>query len=103
MDPLTLLPTLPSLSTPGPSRVSFGQQLIFDFTKRKRWADLLVSELTEAIMFALSSTGQVWFCSPAVEELLGWKDEEIVDGDLSEIMNGRSSFHLSLCISHFVS
>lgn len=68
------------------------QQLIFDFTKRKRWADLLVTELTEAIMLVLSETGQVWYCGPAVEDLLGWKDEEVVDGNFCDIMNGVSHF-----------
>ncbi|KAI0705908.1 hypothetical protein BC835DRAFT_1314125 [Cytidiella melzeri] len=70
------------------------QQLVFDFTKRKRWADLLVSELTEAIMLVLSQTGQVWYCGPAVEELLGWKDEEVIDTNFCDIMNAddRATF-----------
>lgn len=66
------------------------QQLVYDFTKRKRWADLLVQELTEAIMLILSQTGQVWYCGPAVEELLGWKDEEVTDTNVCDIMNGMT-------------
>lgn len=41
-------------------------------------------------MLVLSETGVVWYCGPAVEDLLGWKDEELVDGDFCEIMNGAS-------------
>ncbi len=96
MEPVPLkAPALPDSgnnSTPGPSRQAANQQMVFDFTKRKRWADLLVTELTEAIMLVLSVTGQVWYCGPAIEELLGWRDEEIVDGDFCEIMNSQWNF-----------
>ncbi|KAH9928189.1 uncharacterized protein B0H18DRAFT_1001723 [Fomitopsis serialis] len=66
----------------------------FEFTRRKRWADLLVTELREAIVLVLSPTCKVWYCGAAVEELLGWKDEELVDGDIADLMNvdDRSSF-----------
>ena len=60
----------------------------FEFMKRKRWADLLISELSEAIILVLSASCKVLFCGHAVQELLGWKDEELVDGDLIELMNG---------------
>ncbi|PSR83030.1 hypothetical protein PHLCEN_2v5834 [Hermanssonia centrifuga] len=91
MEPVPLkalaFPDSGNSSTPGPSRQAVNQQMVFDFTKRKRWGDLLVTELTEAIILVLSVTGQVWYCGPAIEELLGWRDEEIVDGDFCEIMN----------------
>ncbi|KZT69778.1 hypothetical protein DAEQUDRAFT_709504 [Daedalea quercina L-15889] len=66
----------------------------FEFTKRKRWADLLVTELREAIVLVLSPACKVWYCGAAVEDLLGWKDEELVDGDITDLMNvgDRSSF-----------
>ncbi|KAF9818613.1 hypothetical protein IEO21_02593 [Rhodonia placenta] len=60
---------------------------VFEFTKRKRWADLLVTELSEAIILVLSATCQVWYCGAAVTELLGWKDEDLVDVDLTDFMN----------------
>lgn len=85
--PVTLIPALPPPAAAGSSKQS-NQQLVFDFTKRKRWADLLVSELKEAIMLVLSDSGVVWYCGPAVEDLLGWADEELVDGSLADIMNG---------------
>ncbi|KAI0748503.1 hypothetical protein C8Q80DRAFT_1103352 [Daedaleopsis nitida] len=61
---------------------------VFEFTKRKRWADLLITELNDTIMFVLSKTCQVWYCGGAVTELLGWRDDELVDGDLIDFMNG---------------
>ncbi|KAI0032828.1 hypothetical protein K488DRAFT_24956, partial [Vararia minispora EC-137] len=56
----------------------------FDFTRRKKWADLLITELSEAIVFVLSPQAKVLFCSHSVYELLGWKDDELVDRDLFE-------------------
>ncbi|TCD70958.1 blue light receptor [Steccherinum ochraceum] len=60
---------------------------VFEFTKRKRWADLLVTELSEAIILVLSPTGKIWYCGAAVAELLGWKDEDVVDREFTEYVN----------------
>ncbi|KAG2146884.1 white collar 2 type of transcription factor [Suillus bovinus] len=74
----------------------------FEFTKRKRWADLLIHELSEAIIFVLSNECKVLFCSRAVSELLGWRDTELIDKDLVDFANGedkhafRASFEQSL-------
>src|ERR1700679_2499233 len=38
----------------------------WEFTRRKRWADLLMTELSEAIVLVLSSRRKVLFCNPAV-------------------------------------
>ncbi|KAI0807757.1 hypothetical protein C8Q74DRAFT_1213577 [Fomes fomentarius] len=67
---------------------------VFEFTKRKRWADLLITELNDSIIFVLSETCKVWYCGNAVSELLGWRDDELVDGDLLDLMNAddRRSF-----------
>lgn len=67
---------------------------VFEFTKRKRWADLLVTELNDTVIFVLSETCQVWYCGSAVTELLGWRDDELVDGDLLDLMNGASRSRL---------
>ncbi len=63
---------------------------VFEFTKRKRWADLLITELNDTVIFVLSETCQVWYCGNAVTELLGWRDDELVDADLIDLMNGAS-------------
>lgn len=67
----------------------------FEFTKRKRWADLLIHELSEAIIFVLSNQCKVLFCSRAVSELLGWQDAELIDKDLIDWVNG---VYTMLCV-----
>lgn len=69
-------------------------QLTFEFTKRKRFADLLITELVGTITLVLSSNCKILFCAPAVSELLGWRDEDLVDGDLIELVNGKSNTKL---------
>lgn len=61
----------------------------FEFTKRKKYADLLIAELTDAIQFILSTDCKILFCSPAVTDLLGWRDEDLIDGDLIELINSQ--------------
>jgi hypothetical protein len=73
------------------------QNSTFEFTKRKRWADLLVSELADAILLVLSSSCNVLFCGSAVTELLGWRDDEVVDGDLMDLMNVEDQNTFRLC------
>ncbi|KAG2364521.1 hypothetical protein BDR07DRAFT_1450276 [Suillus spraguei] len=74
----------------------------FEFTKRKRWADLLIHELSEAVIFVLSNECKVLFCSRAISELLGWRDAELIDKDLVDLINAedkqafRVSFEQSL-------
>lgn len=74
-------------SSAGPSNSKTPQT--FEFTKRKRFADLLITELAEAIVLVLSSECKVLFCGTAVTELLGWRDEDLVDGDLIGLINGE--------------
>ncbi|KAG1800891.1 white collar 2 type of transcription factor [Suillus plorans] len=93
--------TPPSSSANIPSSTS-AISSTFEFTKRKRWADLLIHELSEAIIFVLSSESKVLFCSRAVSELLGWRDTELIDKDMLDFVNGedqhafRVSFEQSL-------
>ncbi|KAF9246368.1 white collar 2 type of transcription factor [Melanogaster broomeanus] len=61
----------------------------FEFTKRKRWADLLIHELSEAIIFVLSNDASIWFCGRAVSELLGWKDAELIDRAFTDLVNSE--------------
>jgi len=64
----------------------------FEFTKRKRWADLLIKELADAIILILSPTCKILYCGAAVTELLGWKDEELIDRDLMDLVNVNDQF-----------
>ncbi|KAM5531739.1 hypothetical protein V8D89_014588 [Ganoderma adspersum] len=98
-------PTMPEASTSsggGSAPLSPTKEIpVFEFTKRKRWADLLVTELNDTIVFVLSEACQVWYCGNAVTELLGWRDEELVDSDLIDLMNAgdRVNFRTSFAES----
>lgn len=65
----------------------------WEFTRRKRWADLLITELSEAILLVLSPSRKVLFCNPAVREILGWQDEDLIDTDLTDLVNGLYTTH----------
>jgi hypothetical protein len=60
----------------------------WEFTRRKRWADLIVTELSEAIVLILSPGRKVLYCNPSVREMLGWLDDDLVDMDFTELVNG---------------
>lgn len=68
----------------------------FEFTKRKRWADLLVTELAGGINFILSTSCTVLYCGPAVAELIGWRDVDLIDQDFLEFITCTISI-LSHC------
>lgn len=64
-------------------------QPTFEFTKRKRWADILIAGLTGVIMLVLSPGGKTLFCGTAVTELLGWGETDILDLHLNDFIIGR--------------
>ncbi|KAI6132010.1 white collar 2 type of transcription factor [Pisolithus croceorrhizus] len=82
-----------------PSSSSNASQIpsTFEFTKRKRWADLLINELSDAIIFVLSGDAKVWFCGRAIIELLGWRDTELIDRNFLEFVNAedQQAFHVA--------
>ena len=96
LQPLTYnLPQAPQMHQPspvtltGPSRPSLTMPSSFEFTRRKRWADLLIMELPEALLLVLSPACKVWYCGNSVTDLLGWTDHDLVDCDFIELMNGK--------------
>ena len=58
----------------------------YEFTKRKRWADLLNTEPADGIAFVLSFSRKVLHCSLTVKEFLGWNDVDIIDCDLLDLV-----------------
>lgn len=64
----------------------------FEFTKRKRWADILITGLTDVIIFVLSPEGKVLYCGTAVTELLGWNETDILDLRLDDFIIGAPAF-----------
>ncbi|KAJ6618877.1 hypothetical protein B0H10DRAFT_2028341 [Mycena sp. CBHHK59/15] len=80
-------PPLLPLSTTAPS---------FEFGKRKRWADLVVTELVDVLLLVLSPQGKVMYCGTGLKGLLGWKDSDIIDFDFADLLNAddREGFML---------
>ena len=58
----------------------------FEFTKRKRWTETLFSEVSETLFLIVSASCKVLYCGAAVVELLGWKEDQLIDTDLSNII-----------------
>ncbi|KAF6764029.1 white collar 2 protein [Ephemerocybe angulata] len=60
----------------------------FDFTKKKRWADLAVADTVESVAFVINAaTSTVLWCAPAIAEVLGWREADLIDSELTEYMN----------------
>lgn len=62
--------------------------LTFEFTKRKRWGDLLITELADCIILILSPACKVLYCGTAITEILGWKDVDLIDHDFLRLVRG---------------
>ncbi|KAF8077788.1 white collar 2 type of transcription factor [Lyophyllum atratum] len=58
----------------------------FDFTKRKKWADLLLTELADGVNLIFSASRTVLYCAPALTELAGWKDIDLFDHDFLDFV-----------------
>ena len=66
---------------------SLTQKSTYEFTKRKRWADLLITGLVDSVLFILSPSCTVLYVATAVNELLGWRDVDLVDLDFIKLIN----------------
>lgn len=69
---------------------------VFEFTKRKKWDDLLLSEIHLTILFILSlssqqSSSKILFTgyNSALSDVLGYNETELVDSAFGDIMNER--------------
>lgn len=79
-------------STANPHASSASSNAVFEFTRRKKWADLLITELSGTLILVLSTNGEVLYCGAAAVELLGWKEEEVIDTELANWMHGTVHF-----------
>jgi len=59
----------------------------YEFTKRKRWTDLLITDLVDSVLFILSPACIVLYVATAVNELLGWRDVDLIDLDFIALIN----------------
>ncbi|KAF8205771.1 hypothetical protein K438DRAFT_1964188 [Mycena galopus ATCC 62051] len=61
----------------------------FEFGKRKRWADLVVTELVDVLLLVLSPQGKVLYCGNGLKGLLGWNETDIIDYDFTGLLNAE--------------
>ncbi|QRV87942.1 White collar 2 protein [Ceratobasidium sp. AG-Ba] len=78
------LAALPSHST---HSVSSKPPPVFEFTKRKKWADILISELSGSLLLVLNPSAHILWASPAIVEQLGWRDEELLERPIRDILH----------------
>ena len=63
-------------------------QAIFEFTKRKRWADVLVSELVNVAILVLSQTGSIMHADAAAHTVTGYSEDQLLGKNFSDIIHG---------------
>ena len=59
----------------------------FEFTRRKKWQDILLSELPDTVLFVLDVHRVIQYANPGATEALGWDVEEMVDKDVLDFVN----------------
>lgn len=84
--------SLAALTPHTPHTVSSKPPPVFEFTKRKKWADILISELSGSVLFILNPAANLLWASPAIAELLGWRDDELLERPIKDLLHGRSHF-----------
>ncbi|KAG8825871.1 blue light receptor, partial [Serendipita sp. 399] len=66
-------------------------QAVFEFTKRKRWADLLISELVNVAIFVFSPAGTIIHCDAAVHSVTGYSEDQVIGKNFSEFLHEGDS------------
>ncbi|KAF7337974.1 hypothetical protein MVEN_02021000 [Mycena venus] len=61
----------------------------FEFGKRKRWADLVITELVDVLLLVLSPQATVLYCGNGLKGLLGWNDTDLIDYDFADLLNAE--------------
>ncbi|KIM49364.1 hypothetical protein M413DRAFT_105950 [Hebeloma cylindrosporum] len=69
----------------------------YEFPKRKRWADLILTELVDVVVFIVSPACKILYCGAAITEILGWRDIDLIDLDFSELIDevDQPRFHIA--------
>ncbi|KAG9127843.1 blue light receptor [Ceratobasidium sp. 392] len=60
---------------------------VFEFTKRKKWADILISELSGSLLLVLNPSAHILWASPAIAEQLGWREDELLERPVRDILH----------------
>ena len=73
--------------------------LVFEFTCRKRWADILVSKVLGTLMLILNAAGLILYSGAAIKELLGWEVEDFINKTVLNLLSSPSPTCLAaLCL-----
>ncbi|KAF7322413.1 hypothetical protein HMN09_00019300 [Mycena chlorophos] len=59
----------------------------FEFGKRKRWADLVITELVDVLLLVLSPLGKVLYCGNGLKNTLGWNETNLIDCDFHDLIH----------------
>lgn len=89
MSPSSQLPSQSASSSSAPQRKRSG---VFEFTKKKRWGDLVTADTVEDVGFIVNRSMTVLWCGPAICEVLGWRETDLLDAEVTEYMNGMAIF-----------
>jgi PAS domain-containing protein len=64
-------------------------QAVFEFTKRKRWPDILISELVNVALLVFSTTGTVIHCDAATQAVTGYTDDQLLSKNFTDFLHGN--------------
>ncbi|PAV23836.1 white collar 2 type of transcription factor [Pyrrhoderma noxium] len=67
----------------------------FEFTRRKKWTDVIISELPDTLILVLDSEARIQYVNASVRELLGWDVDELSESSVLTLINedDRKRFH----------
>ena len=79
------------------SQAQRGNQ-IFEFTKRKKWTNILLSEQPDTVIVILDNDNRVQYVGPGMRDVLGWEVEDLVETDFLEVVNGMFRHFCLACV-----
>lgn len=59
----------------------------FEFTRRKKWTDIIISELPDTLILILDLDARIQYVNASVRELLGWDVEELSESSVLTLIN----------------
>ena len=71
---------------------------IFEFTKRKKWSNILLSEQPDTLIVILDYHSRVQYVGPGMREVLGWEVEELIETNFLDLVNGAYLLFFSILL-----
>ncbi|KAJ7074077.1 white collar 2 type of transcription factor [Mycena amicta] len=59
----------------------------FEFGKRKRWADLAITELVDVLLLVLSPQSKILYSGNGLKNTLGWSETDILDCNFQDLIH----------------